>query len=360
MDSPRFAVVDVETTGGKPERSRVIEIGIVHVDDWKISQKFESLVQPGEEISPFIENLTGITGKMLRNAPTFDGIASDVGAFLAGRIFVSHNVAFDYAAVGREMRLSGFDFSPERLCTLKLSRRVFPGLAKYSLHELSLSLCLPDFGHHRALNDAEAAARLLILAKERGGLSQIEELLRGGKRPLVYPAGWTDASFREIPRAPGIAYFVGNEDVLYAVAARNLQSCVLGFLSGSRRRLLKGLPIVDIRVKELGSELLAKLCLESELKRKKFPCNAAVQRIPDVGKPLPDMAVFLPGRFGGDRGVVVVRGGKVLGYTFVREDAENRLSDVLERLTPFEQTANLVPLLRRALHKNGIRVQFLT
>lgn len=360
METPSFAVVDVETTGGKPERSRIIEIGIVHVDGWKISRKFESLVQPGEELSPFIEGLTGITGKMLRNAPTFDSIASEVESFLAGRIFVSHNVAFDYAAVGREMRRSGLDFSPERLCTLKLSRRVFPGLAKYSLRELSLSLGLPDFGHHRALNDAEAAARLLILAKERGGLSQIEELLRGGKRPLAYPPGWTDENFRKIPRAPGIAYFVGKEGILYAVAARNLQSRVLEFFSGTRKRPLKGLPVVDVRTKVLGSELLSKLCLESELALKKFPCNVAISKMPDIGESLPDMAIFLPGRFDGDRGVVVVRGGKVLGFSFVREESAARLSEVLEALIPFEQTANLVPLIRQGLRKNGIRVQFLS
>ena len=156
--APHFAVVDVETTGGKPEYARIIEIGIVLVDDWKITQKFDSLVKVPVELSPFIQNLTGITPKMLYNAPEFDEIAPKVDAMLEGRIFVAHNVASDYGAVGAEIKRSGFDFSPERLCTVKLSRRVFPGLPKYSLHELSMSLGLPDFGQHRALNDAIAAA----------------------------------------------------------------------------------------------------------------------------------------------------------------------------------------------------------
>ncbi len=357
----RFAVVDVETTGGKPERSRIIEIGIVLVDNWEISSQYESLVNAGEELSPFIENLTGITGKMLERAPMFEEIASKVDALLENRIFVSHNVAFDYSAVGAEMRRAGFDFSPERLCTLKLSRRVFPGQSKYSLRTLSLALGLPDFGQHRALNDALAAARLLILAKDRGGLPQIEELLRGGKRPVFYPKGWTENRIAEIPRSPGVAYFVCKREVVYATAARNLRTRILELLSNTRRSPIKNLTggLEDIRVKELGSELLAKLCLESDIEKNHYLCNSAVLKKPDIGAPLPDMAIFLPGRFSGDCGVVIVQKGKVLGFTFVREDSAHRISDVLDKIIRFEQTENLVPLVREALARKGVRVQFL-
>ncbi|MDY6283714.1 MAG: 3'-5' exonuclease [Fibrobacter sp.] len=359
--APHFAVVDVETTGGKPEYARIIEIGIVLVDDWKITQKFDSLVKVPVELSPFIQNLTGITPKMLYHAPEFDEIAPKVDAMLEGRIFVAHNVASDYGAVGAEMKRSGFDFSPERLCTVKLSRRVFPGLPKYSLHELSMSLGLPDFGQHRALNDAIAAANLLIHAKDNGGLPQIEELLRGGKRPIFYPKGWTDETVAKLPRTPGIAYFVGRDGILFATAARNVRTRVVELLSNTRRNPLKGFTdgIYDIRVKELGSELLAKLCLESELSKKRFPCNAVVQKKPDIGAPLPDMAVFLPGRFMGDRGVVIVQNAKVQGYAFLQEENGYQLSDILERMISFSQTDNLVPILRGALERKGIRVQFL-
>lgn len=359
--APHFAVVDVETTGGKPEYARIIEIGMVLVDDWKITQKFDSLVKVPVELSPFIQNLTGITPKMLCNAPEFDEIAPQIDAMLEDRIFVAHNVASDYGAVRAEMKRSGLDFSPEKLCTVKLSRRVFPGLPKYSLHELTMELGLPDFGQHRALNDAVAAANLLIFAKERGGLSQIEELLRGGKSPVFYPKGWNDAMIMKLPRTPGIVYFVGKDGILYATAARNARTRVLELLSNTRRSPLKGLTdgIYDIRVKELGSELLAKLCLESELAKKRFPCNAVVQKKSDVGAPLPDMAVFLPGRFMGDRGVVIVQNAKVQGYAFLQEDNGYRLSDILERMVPFTQTDNLVPILRPALQRSGVRVQFL-
>ncbi len=357
MENPRFAVVDVETTGGKPGYARIIEIGIVLVDDWKVTQSFESFVKTSKELSPFIQNLTGITPKKLQNAPTFDEIARKVAKLLDGRIFVAHNVASDYGAVASEMKRSVLDFSPERLCTVKLSRKVFPGLSRYSLHDLTLSLGLPDFESHRALNDAVAAARILLLAHGRFGSEPIDELLRGGKRPVVYPKGFDDRRIFQIPQAPGIVYFVGKGGILYATAARNSRMRVLEILSRRKRNPLKGLldGIADIRVKELGSEVLARLCLESELSERRFPCNAAPAKKSDVGAPLPDMAVFLPGRFPGDRGVVIVRHGKVLGYTFVREEESYSLHDILDRLVEFRQTENLVPILRPALEKNGVQ-----
>ncbi|MCI5600276.1 MAG: exonuclease domain-containing protein [Hallerella porci] len=357
----RFAVVDVETTGGKPADSRVIEIGIALIDDWKITQKFSSLVHTDRELSPFIQNLTGITPKKLENAPAFEEIAAKVDALLDGRIFVAHNVASDYAAVGAELKRAGFDFSPEKLCTVKLSRRVFPGLRKYNLHELTASLNLPDFEQHHALNDAIAAAQILILAKERGGLPQIEELLRGGKRPLFYPQGWDDAKILKLSRNPGIIYLLGKNGVLYATAARNMRSRVLELLANTKRGVLKGLAshLVDIQVKELGSEILAKLCLESELAQKAFLYNSKAVKKPDIGAPLPDMALFLSGRFLGDRGIVIVLKGKVQGYTFIQEENGYSLHEILERLIPFAPAENLVPMIRSAMQKNGVKIQFL-
>lgn len=357
MENPRFAVVDVETTGGRPGCVRIIEIGIVLVDDWKVTQRFESFVKTSEELSPFIQNLTGITPKKLDNAPTFDEIARKVAKLLDGRIFVAHNVASDYSAVASEMKRSGLDFSPERLCTVKLSRKVFPGLPKYSLHDLTLSLGLPDFESHRALNDAVAAARILLLAQERFGMEPIDELLRGGKRPVFYPKGFDDRRIFQISQRPGIVYFVGKSGILYATATRNARTRVLEILSQRKRNPLKGFleGIVDIRVKELGSEILARLCLESELAATHYPCNALPAKKPDIGAPLPDMAVFLPGRFLRDRGVVIVRRGKVLGYTFICEKEGYSLQDILDRLTLFHQTENLVPILRPALEKYGVQ-----
>lgn len=361
MENLRFAVVDVETTGGKPERARVIEIGIVLVDGVEIVGKFSSLVKVSEELSPFIVNLTGITQKMLERAPAFGEIAEKIDALLDGRIFVAHNVASDYGAVGAELKRAGFAFSPEKICTLKLARKTFPGLPKYSLGELCLSLGLSEFRQHRALDDAIAAAKLLILAETRGGWPFIEEQLRGGKRPAVYPKGFDNARISKFPRSAGIVYFVGKNGPLYATAARNIRQRILEILSSPRRGPLRGMfdGIEDIRMKELGSELLAKLCLESELEQKCFPCNLAVMKRPDVGAPLPDMAIFLPGRFAGDRGVVLVRGGKVLGYTFLQEENSYSLLDILERLKLFAPAENLVPLVRSALSRRGVRVQFL-
>jgi len=359
--NPRFAVVDVEATGGKPENDRIIEIGVVLVDDWKITEKFHSLVKVSRDIPPFIVNLTGITPKMLENAPTFEDLAPRLDKMLADRIFVAHNVAFDSSFVCTEMKRAGFDCDPEKLCTVKLSRRVFAGQQNYSLHRLASALGIPDFTHHRALGDALAAAQLLILAYESGGLAQIAEQIRGGKKPAFYPKGWNDESIADVPRTPGILYFMGKDEILYETFARNRRERVLALLSNARKGPLKGLAegIYDIKTKDTGSELLARLCVEVELFKHRYPCNCAVAELSDSGAPIPDMAVFLPGRFQGDKGVVVVRGGKVQGYTFLSEDGCYSLSDVLEKLIPFPQELNLIPILRPALQKYGVRAVFL-
>ena len=163
----RYAVVDVESTGGKPGKERVIEVGIALMDDGVITDKFDSLVNPGVSIPPFVQNLTGITDKMAAAAPRFAEIAQKVSSMLEGRVFVAHNVAFDYGFIREELRRAEIPFESERICTVKLSRRVFPGMGSYSLHKLSDALGLPDFRHHRALGDALACAEILKLAEAR-------------------------------------------------------------------------------------------------------------------------------------------------------------------------------------------------
>ena len=165
----RFAVVDVETTGGSGELNRITEVGIVLLDDTEVVKTFHTLVDPGTTISPFVQKLTGITDEMVQGKPQFGAIAEEVAELLRDRIFVAHNVQFDCKFMTTELKRCCIKFNPPRLCTVKLSRRVFPGMPSYSLHKLTESLGLPDFNHHRALDDTMAAAEILKLALEKVG-----------------------------------------------------------------------------------------------------------------------------------------------------------------------------------------------
>ena len=165
----KFAVVDLETTGGKPADGRITEIGVVLMDDTNVEGTFQALVGPGVPIQPFVQRLTGITDEMVQGKPQFSSVAETMRELLQGRIFVAHNVQFDSRFMIAEMKRCCIKFDPPRLCTVKLSRRFFPGLPSYSLHNLTQSLELPEFNHHRALADAMAAAEILKLVYEKSG-----------------------------------------------------------------------------------------------------------------------------------------------------------------------------------------------
>ena len=169
----KFAVVDLETTGGTAEVGRITEIGIVLLDNCEVVKTYSALVDPGMPIQPFVQNLTGITDEMVRGKPQFASIAEEVAELLRGRIFVAHNVQYDIKFMRTELRRCCIKIDPPRLCTVKVSRRFFPGLPSYSLHKLTKSLSLPEFNHHRALDDALAAAEILKLAYNKVGPEKI-------------------------------------------------------------------------------------------------------------------------------------------------------------------------------------------
>lgn len=171
----KFAVVDLETTGGTPENGRVTEIGIVLLDDFEVVGTYQTLLDPGMPIQPFVQKLTGITDEMVNGQPQFSAVAEEVAELLKGRIFVAHNVQFDSKFLRAELRRCCIKMDSPRLCTVKLTRRFFPGLPSYSLHNLIMSLELPDFNHHRALADAMAAAELLKLCLQKAGPDKIRK-----------------------------------------------------------------------------------------------------------------------------------------------------------------------------------------
>ena len=123
----KFAVVDLETTGGHKELNRIMEIGIALMDGSDIVDTYHALVDPGHPITPFVRELTGISDEMVQGQPQFASIAEHVAELLEDRIFVAHNVQFDCKFMTTELKRCCIKFNPPRLCTVKLSRRVFPG-----------------------------------------------------------------------------------------------------------------------------------------------------------------------------------------------------------------------------------------
>lgn len=174
----KFAVVDIETTGGPGAENRIMEIGIALVDGHQIVKTYQSLIDPGTPITPFVKKLTGIDDDMVSGKPQFEFLAEEIAELLEDRIFVAHNVQFDCRYVSAELKRSCIKYDPARLCTVKLSRKFFPGLPSYSLHNLIESLELPEFNHHRALDDAKAAAEILILCLKKFGAEKVRKEIK--------------------------------------------------------------------------------------------------------------------------------------------------------------------------------------
>lgn len=201
-----FAVVDVETTGTSAMRGdRITEVAAVTVQNGEVVEVWETLVNPERAIPPFITALTRITWDMVKHAPTFREIASELSRALDGRLFVAHNAAFDWRFVAWEMqRATGERLVGERLCTVRLARAVLPQLRRRSLDALSHYFGVENSARHRAGGDAAATARILVRLLEEAqsrGCTTLEDVRtitrpqprrRPGRRRRKATPGWSD------------------------------------------------------------------------------------------------------------------------------------------------------------------------
>ena len=177
MRNKNFTIVDVETTGGSPFFSRVIEIGILRVDRGEITQKYKSLVNPQTEIPEFITDMTGISDRMVKSAPAFEEIAEEIFPLFEDSIFVAHNANFDYKFLSAEFGRSNLMFTMDTLCTVRLSRVLYP---QHKRHNLSALIERFDFkckNRHRAYDDAKVLWDFLKKAEKEFPAEQLSAAL---------------------------------------------------------------------------------------------------------------------------------------------------------------------------------------
>ncbi len=223
----QLAFVDLETTGATASLDRITEIGIILVDDSGV-QEWSSLVNPETRISGFIENLTGISNEMVADAPRFSDLASRVYKMLEGRIFVAHNARFDYAFLKQSFLREGIDFSAKTLCTVKLSRRLYPGYPKHNLDTLIERHGLKASGRHRALADAQLIhqfwEKIQATIPEETIQSAVKALLGRPSTPTHIDLTMIDS----LPESPGVYLFYGENDLpLYVGKSVNIRQRVM-------------------------------------------------------------------------------------------------------------------------------------
>ena len=239
LDAP-LAIVDLETTGAHPAWDRVTEIAVVEVMDGEVVSEWSTLVNPGTSIPPAIQALTGITNAMVADAPDFEVLAAGLYERLEGRIFVAHNARFDYGFLRHAFERAGMRFHARTLCTVKLSRRLYPQHARHNLDSLIDRHHLrcdsrhraPEGARHRALGDARAVWQFLRVATEEHGADAMGNAMRQMAQLPALPTHIDRAVVDAIPESPGVYLFYGeNGTPLYVGKSVAMRSRVLQHFS---------------------------------------------------------------------------------------------------------------------------------
>ena len=235
LDSP-LAIVDLETTGAHPMWDRVTEIAVVEVERGEVVQEWSTLVNPGTPIPAAIQALTGITNAMVADAPPFEALAAGLYERLENRVFVAHNARFDYGFLRHSFERAGIRFLARTLCTVKLSRRLYPGHARHNLDSLIERHGLRCAARHRALGDAQAVWQFLNVAAEERGADALAEAAGQLSRLPSLPAHIERTAIDAIPEAPGVYLFYGERGApLYVGKSVALRSRVLQHFAGGAR-----------------------------------------------------------------------------------------------------------------------------
>jgi DNA polymerase-3 subunit epsilon len=277
-----YAIVDIETTGSYAANNGITELAIVLHDGNKIVDRFESLVNPGIPIPRYIRALTGIHEGMLESAPVFKDIAARVDLLLKDAVFVAHNVNFDYSFLKFHLEACGFPFNAHRLCTVRLSRKVFPGLPGYSLGKLCRSLDIPLENRHRAGGDADATVKLFERILSMDSQGHVMQMLRGRNREQYLPPNLPAEQVAALPGTAGLYYFHDSKGkVIYVGKAGNLRRRVCSHFSNNHAGLRKQeflRNIYAVSWKECGTELMAFLLECVEIKRLWPKYNQSLKR----------------------------------------------------------------------------------
>ncbi|MFD2598828.1 exonuclease domain-containing protein [Sphingobacterium corticis] len=277
-----YAIVDIETTGGSADRSRITEVAIIIHDGQQVIDRWETLVNPQQYIPLSIQGLTGITDEMVADAPIFQDVASTIYDYLHGRIFVAHHVNFDYSFLKHQLGESGLTWQSPKLCTVRLARKIKPGFASYSLGRLCDALGIRLNDRHRAGGDVSATAELFELLVASDSESVLEQMLKRNSSVQRLPANLSQDIFDNLPMVAGVYYFHDRSGkVIYVGKAINIKKRVSGHFTGhniqaKRQDFLK--EIHNISFQLCGTELMALLLECQEINRLWPKYNRALKR----------------------------------------------------------------------------------
>lgn len=266
-----FAIVDIETTGTSHEHGKITEICILVHDGLTVVDKYSTLINPGCYIPQFITNLTGITNEMVADAPKFYEVAKEILNYTRDKIFVAHNVNFDYHFIRAEFASLGYNFKRETLCTVRLSRKLLPKRVSYSLGNLCESLGIGNTARHRAEGDAMATAELFDLLLNLKSQHPVYRSQDVHEISITRIDKIKQYILKKLPETCGVYYFLDQQqNIIYVGKSTNMYNRALSHFNSREtkgRKMLNDLYNVDFV--ETGSELVALLLEAMEIKKHK-------------------------------------------------------------------------------------------
>lgn len=267
-----YAIVDIETTGGHASGNGITEIAICIHNGVKVVDRFHTLINPNQKIPVYITALTGISNAMVATAPTFEEVADEVYAYLHDAVFVAHNVNFDYSFIKHQLKNSGYDLNVKKLCTVRLGRKVFPGLPSYSLGNFCRTMGIEIENRHRADGDADATATLFTkMLLQDGAQVHIDKMLKKTSSEQWLPTYLDKAVIEALPNKPGVYYFHNAKGkIIYVGKAINVRKRVSSHFThndeGRRRQHFLRF-VANITCQVCASELHALVLESAEIKR---------------------------------------------------------------------------------------------
>ncbi len=329
-----YAIIDIETTGGSPDYSKITEIAIILHDGKEVVKEYSTLINPQCAIPYQITQITGITNDMVRDAPTFPEVAKTIIELTEGAVFVAHNVSFDYNFVKAAYKDLGYNYHRKTLCTVRMSRAVFPGLPSYSLGNLCKSLHINLFNRHRALGDAKATAILFNKILESNS-AVVDDIKNAGiLTPKNLPPLLAEDALTKIPTGiSGVYYFHNsNGDVIYVGKSNDIKKRILQHIATQKTsKSVKMLnDMAHISIENTGSELIALLLESDEIKKLKPNYNTSQKR----SKAVPFYSIYQ--RY------------DEKGYLSFYID---RYSDTLESLTTVDSSIEAKKIFEKAVDK---------
>ncbi|HDR8920168.1 TPA: DNA polymerase III subunit epsilon [Burkholderia vietnamiensis] len=291
--------VDLETTGGSPAEHRITEIGVVEIGPGHMST-WTTLVNPGQPIPPFIQQLTGISDDMVRDAPSFASLAPALFERLDGKLFVAHNASFDRGFLRAEFERAGLAFNPDVLCTVKLSRALFPRESRHGLDALIERYGLVPAARHRALADADLIWQFWRQLHTLVPLERLRDQIARTTRHFRLGGDLTEAWLDTAPAGCGAyALFGEGDEALYVGRSVRVRQRLRALLTGERRsskemRIAQQVRRVEWR--ETGNELGAMLAESQWIARLRPAYNrrptAAAVRAGDAPWPFDGAVAF--------------------------------------------------------------------